>query len=468
MTLQVKVDYDPRPKQALFHSSNATECLFGGAKSPGKSCALTMEAAAYGFQYPGSQPYLFRSTYDDLDANLIQEFLKRIPKEAYQYDGSKHEAHLNNGSTVKFRYIQNLTDAYKYNGRSIPWIGVDELTEHCEQAMQILLSCNRTADRFPVRFRATANPGNRGHKWVCKRYVHGTKYGKEKYRDPVTGNLIEFIPANVYDGVLAERDPGYVKRLENLPETERQAYLFGNWDIFEGQFFSDFGEHNRETPFIIPEQDDNSRLIGSLDHGLAHYTSFGLAYLAPDGSIHRIFTYKANSGTTKGHAEAIAEAIGACRLTRYMFPKKIYYDYAMEAKKTHGEEVYCDLDEYIEVFSNIEAAKNTEFLPANKRKADGCHAMRLVFNGTNGTPIFRYFDGLNSELVEGLTDVLTDKINTEQYAKMDGDDCADDCRYMIMGALVDLQTLNLAAKKNEKTAKAWKKPEPLTKTYGLS
>jgi hypothetical protein len=94
--------------------------------------------------------------------------------------------------------------------------------------------------------------------------------------------------------------------------------------------------------------------------------------------------------------------------------------------------------------------------------------MQLVFHIGDGVPIFRYFDGLNDKTVESIKGVETDKVNTEQYMKMDGDDGADKTRYGVMGALTKMQTLNLAAKKNEKTAKAWKKPEPLTKQYGLS
>ena len=448
---QYKVDYTPKPKQELFHKSSASECFFGGAKSPGKSCALTMEAVAYALEHPGSKPYLFRSTFDDLKANLIDEFLKRVPKEIYTYNGSDHEAYLHNGSTIKFRYIQNLTDAYGYNGRSIPWIGIDELTEHDEQSIQILLSCNRSAERYPVRFRATGNPGGKGHKWVCKRYIHPTDYGKKVYTDSVTGNKIQFIPATVYDGVLVERDPAYVKRLENLPETERQAYLFGNWDIFEGQFFSDFGDHNKEAAFVIPEQDDASRLIGSLDHGIAHFTSFGMWYLAPDGAIHRIFTYKANGHDTQFHAEAIAEALESCAYSRHAYPSEIYYDYAMATKHALSERNYrSDLDEYVEVFAKRSATRPVSFVPANKRKIDGCHLVRKVIAAVpDGVPVLRYFEGLNDDFVEGMQEVLTDKLNPEMYAKMDGDDTADEVRYGIMGALTKMQALNAPARRKE-------------------
>ena len=47
-----------------------------------------------------------------------------------------------------------------------------------------------------------------------------------------------FIPARVGDNsFLTSADPGYIKRLETLPENEKRALLYGEWDIFEGAVF---------------------------------------------------------------------------------------------------------------------------------------------------------------------------------------------------------------------------------------
>lgn len=449
---QITVDYIPRPKQVEFHKSSADECLFGGAKSPGKSCALTMECVAYAFEYPKSIPHIFRETYDDLDANIIQEFKKRVPAEAYQWNEQKHEAYLINGSTIKFRHVSNLNDAKKYQGRSIPWIGIDELTKHDEATVQELMSCNRSAEGFPVRFRATSNPGGKGHAWVKKRYITPTDYGKKGYVDPLTENNVQFIPATVYDGVLVESDPNYVKRLENLPESEKQAYLYGNWDIFEGQFFSGyFGVHNRCYPFTIPDQDDNGRIFGSLDHGIAHNTSFGLWWLSPDGKIYRIFTYSANGGTTRGHADAIVEAIESCRFTRYLFPCEVFYDYAMDTKHKLSEHIFrSDLDEYKDAFAQNPHGKFVNFIPANKRKVDGCHIMKGVFHEGNGEPIMQYFEGLNEPFADSVNEMLTDALNTEIYAKMDGDDETDEARYGIVGIVTKAKLMQQMKPKADK------------------
>jgi hypothetical protein len=253
--ISVAVTYNPNAKQYLFHQSSADEVIYGGAKGGGKSCALVIEAAAYACEYAGCTMYLFRETYDDLEANIIDEWIRNIPKELYSYNFGKHIATLYNGSRVLFRYVANATDAEGYQGRSMDWIGVDELTKHTERTIQLLLSCLRSAKGFPPKFRGTCNPGGRGHAWVKRKYITGTNHGKNIVVDELTGNTISFIPATVYDNtILMKNDPAYVKRLENLPEQERKAFLYGDWDVFIGQVFSEWRRDKHVVdPFEIPK-----------------------------------------------------------------------------------------------------------------------------------------------------------------------------------------------------------------------
>ncbi|MGE5327998.1 MAG: terminase large subunit domain-containing protein [Deltaproteobacteria bacterium] len=251
---EITIPYNPNKKQEVFHECNADEAVYGGAKGGGKSCALVMESLAYGLENSGAEIYLFRETYDDLEANLIKEWKQKVPKELYTYNESKHIATLINGTTVKFRYIRNFQDAEGYQGRSMDFIGVDELTKHEKKSIQVLLSCLRSPKGFKPRFRATCNPGGIGHVWVKTDYILATKYGRKTIIDPITGNKRAFIPAKVYDNeILMKNDPTYVKRLENLPEAQKKAFLYGDWDVFEGQAFEEWNyDIHVVQPFIIP------------------------------------------------------------------------------------------------------------------------------------------------------------------------------------------------------------------------
>jgi len=124
----------------------------------------------------------------------------------------------------------------------------------------------RSAKGFPTYFRATGNPGGIGHIWVHKRYILNTDNGEREYIDEASGNTISFIPAKVWDNtILMKNDPKYVLRLKNLPELRRKALLDGNWDVFEGQYFSEF---NRDIHIIKPIEIQPywSRFL-SLDYG---------------------------------------------------------------------------------------------------------------------------------------------------------------------------------------------------------
>jgi phage terminase large subunit len=122
---------------------------------------------------------------------------------------------------------------------------------------------------------------------VKRRYVDGTRRGTIKAKDKETGSTIEFIPATVYDNtVLMKNDPKYVKRLENLPPAERKAFLHGDWDIFEGQYFAEFS-YNQHTcdPFPIPK---HWRRYRSMDYGL---DCFAMLWIATD-DIGGVYVYR--------------------------------------------------------------------------------------------------------------------------------------------------------------------------------
>ncbi|MHC1722747.1 MAG: phage terminase large subunit [Aminipila sp.] len=265
--MDIVIDYQPNARQQEFHKCNADEAVYGGAKGGGKSCGLVMEGLAYGLENAGAEMYFFRETFDDLEANIIKEWKQKVPKELYTYNESKHTATLINSTTVKFRYIRSFKDAEGYQGRSMDWIGVDELTKHEKRSIQVLLSCLRSPKGFKPTFRGTCNPGGIGHTWVKEDYIVPTEYGKKTIIDPVTENKRAFIPAKVYDNdILMKNDPKYVKRLENLPEAERKAFLDGDWDIFTGQFFGEY-KHNVHVmdPIIIPKHWHKYRVF---DYGL--------------------------------------------------------------------------------------------------------------------------------------------------------------------------------------------------------
>lgn len=61
--------------------------------------------------------------------------------------------------------------------------------------------------------------------------------------------------STIYDNpALLNNDPNYVKRLEALDEQQKKAFLHGDWDIFDGQYYAEWNPNiHIVKPFKIPE-----------------------------------------------------------------------------------------------------------------------------------------------------------------------------------------------------------------------
>lgn len=432
-TNTITIDYKPKPKQLRFHQSEATECFFGGAKGPGKSKALVMDAAQYALQFPGSDPHLFRETYDILRDTLVKEFKDSIPKELYTYNEQAHEARLINGSVVKFRYVGNLDDAMQYDGRSIPYLGIDELTKHTMPVIQQLLSCMRCSKGWPVMFRATGNPGGVGHAAVKARYITPTEYGAHPYTDPLTGNVIEFIPANVYDGVLTERDPAYVRRLENLPDQRKRALLYGDWDSFEGQYFANFGPHLTQEPWKIPPHELERGAFGSMDYGpgLNGTSTFGYWYMTPEGVPIRLFTVYRRGMTASELADDIYDYVTSFHWTSGIKPTRVWCDHNMFNSARLDAESRAPIDYFREKF------RGTEFVPANKQRVNGWQIVLDCFqpDTLTGKSKMYYWPQFNGHFAEFFPQLVQDPDCPGDVLKCDIDHVCDEARYGLVGML---------------------------------
>ena len=420
MQQEVKIEYVPNQKQAQFHASNEDDVLYGGAKGGGKSCALVEEANAWGYEHPGANMYIFRETYDALESNIIKEWKEKIPAELYKYNEGKHTAKLLNGTTINFRYCNDESDAEKYQGVSMDWLGIDELTKHTERAVQILRSCLRST-RYKPKFRATCNPGGKGHVWVRDKYILATNYGEKIIKDPIYETTIKFIPATVYDNeVLMKNDPNYVKRLENLPENEKQAFLYGNWDIFEGRFF---GEWDFKTHVIKPFEIPRSwKKYVSIDWGFKDYCD--VLWFAVDGK--HIYTYR------ELHVKETSVRDVAHLMKSLMnYDEKIeYYVGSPDMWQTRGTGDAMRAQNIADIF----AEERIYFQKAQNSRIVGWQVMREhMLNTDDGTPKWQIFESC-ANLVRCIPLAQYDDKNIEDMATEPHEitDALDSARYFLM------------------------------------
>lgn len=252
------------PKQIEFCKAKNKYICYGGARGGGKSHISRIKMCLLALNYPGIQILILRRTLKELRENHVMQ-LQKLLRGIAVYKETTKEFVFPNGSRIVLGYCDAEKDVLQYQGQAYEVITMEEATMFTEFQFQALTESNRMSGNmkqdFTPRMYFTCNPGGVGHQWVKRLFIDKDYRGSENPDDYL------FIPSNVYENkYLMEHDPNYVRVLENLPEDRKQAMLYGNWDVFDGQFFPEF---NRKLhviePFEIP--DHWNRYI-ALDYGL--------------------------------------------------------------------------------------------------------------------------------------------------------------------------------------------------------
>ena len=269
--------FSPTEKQREFFLSNAKFTAFGGARGGGKSYALRYKLILLCLAYPGIRILLIRRSYPELRENHIRPLCQILCAEPALavYREIEKSFIFSCGSQLLLGYLSSHDDLLRYQGLQFDIIAIDEATQIDEEMFLILSASLRGANDFPKRMYLTCNPGGIGHGWVKRLFID------RHYRRGEDPDDYRFIPASVFDNkALMEQDPDYVKRLEALPEHLRSAWLCGNWDVFSGQFFSEFDERKHVTaPFPFPPK---TIYYCAIDYGLDMLAALFIAVL-PDG-----------------------------------------------------------------------------------------------------------------------------------------------------------------------------------------
>lgn len=310
------VVWQPQPKQAAFMARPEYEALYGGAAGGGKSDALVVEALRQ-VGIPHYKALIVRKTYPQL-AELIDKSLNYYPR-AYpkaRYNASAHTWNFPSGAKILFGSMQYTKDRTRYQGQAYDFIGFDELTHFTWDEYSYLFSRNRpNGPGTRVYIRASANPGGVGHGWVKERFVTAGKpmttiWEDVTWRDP-SGQEHRarqsriFVPSSVFDNpALLNNDPDYVRRLASMPEAERKALLYGDWDTFSGQVFTEWRndpDHYADrlhthviTPFRVP---DGWTIWRSFDWGYSRPFSVGWYAVDHDRRMYRIRELYGCTGT---------------------------------------------------------------------------------------------------------------------------------------------------------------------------
>jgi hypothetical protein len=419
--------YRPQPKQEAWHRCWAYESGFGGAKFGGKSLALLMEATRY-LEHPRYRGIIFRREYPRLE-ELMGRAWDWYPGLSGHWSGDHRRWTFRSGAQILFRHCQNEEDKRSYQGHEYQFMAFDQLEEFTDTQYSYLLAQNRSgvAELAPYT-RSTFNPGGVGHGWVKTRFIdHGTTTCEpwtptDDVERPLVGLERCFHFANIDDNPAGQSaDPTYRLRLENEPEADRRAHLYGDWDVFAGQFFREWRRHRHVCePFEIPQHWTQRRL--AVDFGLGAPFCCLLFVRDEDAlrqdRVVRWYCYRELYGAgyrDDEQAEMIADAIEG-----ETFTAKIA-DPSMFNRQPNGQSI-----------ANVYAKAGVGVSRGNNDRVPGWQAVRrLLADQADAEPGLIFFSTCRNA-TRTFPALVHDPSKVEDLDTTGEDHAADACRYFAM------------------------------------
>ena len=439
------VIWTPQAKQFEFMQRPEDEALYGGAAGGGKSDALVIEATRQ-VHIPHYKALILRKTYPQL-TELIEKSLRYYPIAfpKCRYNASEHTWYFPSGAKIVFGSMQHSKDKLNYQGKAYDFIAFDELTHFTYDEYIYLSSRNRAnGSGTRVYMRATANPGGIGHGWVKERFITAAEPLTtiwETVKVEHEGEVITkhrsriFVPSSVFDNkILLENDPDYLTRLASMPEAERKALLYGDWDSYSGQYFAEWRdkpEHYDDrqwthviNPFKIP---NHWKIYRSFDWGYNRPFSCGWWAIDTDGVAYRILelygcTKTPNQGL-KWTAKQVFEEIARIEREHEWLKGKNIQGVADPAIfSADGGESIAETAQKCKVY----------FQPGDHQRIPGWMQMhyRLAFD-ENGYPMMYIFKNCKA-FIRTVPTLIFDEHKVEDLDTEGEDHIADECRYFCM------------------------------------
>jgi phage terminase large subunit len=278
---------------------------YGGSKGGSKSHAGRTLINMRRWLYPGSVGLLFRRTFSELNENHIMRLLRDYPYMRDWYLKNDKMILYPNGSILRFGFAEYDSDIEQFNGKEYDDIFIDQAEQCSRYMLAILKGANRTTiPGYNPKFILTFNPGGQSHDFLKSKFVDRNltdgeiKEGWQFIQSHGWDNAEWSKKSLAEDGVTREQyyswtedhrkqyfldHSQYALNLRNLPDEDMvEAYLWGRWDVFSGQFFTKFRRDVhviRDDVYIDPRYERR----GAIDYGSV--TVFHYGCRLPDGRI---------------------------------------------------------------------------------------------------------------------------------------------------------------------------------------
>lgn len=193
------------------------------------------------------------------------------------------------GGKLRFRPLERVQDADKYQGQNISDACVEEAGQYADPSpIDRLNGVLRSARGVPTQLILTGNPGGAGHLWLKQRFIDpyplGSKLIKVALPNGKTHTRVFIRSLLEQNRILMHNDPEYLDRLYLVGSPELvKAWLEGDWSAIAGAFFPEFSIAKHVIkPFDVPTHWLRFR---AMDWGSSSPFSVGW-YAVADGESH--------------------------------------------------------------------------------------------------------------------------------------------------------------------------------------
>lgn len=383
--------------------------LYGGSAGGGKSYFLRWEALNLLLYYTGKYGIrgvrvgLFCEDYPALKERHLSKIEFEFPDWLGTLNKSEHEFRLNaqyGSGVIAFR---NLDDPSKYLSSEFAAILVDELTKNPRETFDFLNMRRRWPGINDTRFVGSSNPGGIGHAFVKKLWIDrdftGERYNPKDF---------QFIRARVEDNPHLGQD--YILTLDSLPEKLRKAYKDGDWDIFEGQYFSEFSRDKHVIePFEIP---DGWMRFRCMDYGYVKPSAVYWCAVDFDG---KIYVYRELYVTGRTYAQLAEEIVS-------LTPEKERIEYTIADTSMFAKTL--DTGEY---GNDIMARNGVEITGGNKERIPGWNRLREYLKND----LICWFSTCTNA-IRSIPSLVHDNVRVEDLDSDGEDHSADSIRMGLM------------------------------------
>lgn len=280
-------NYEPHPKQRIFHESDAHEKLFMGGNRSGKTVGSVVECI---WRLTKTHPFrkelneiegeirgrLVCVSFDDgLEKIILPLFKKWLPSKYLinrswedSYSKSLRTLTLENGSFIEFMsYVQDLE---KFAGTSRHFIAYDE-----EPPMSIWQECTMRLLDTEGSWWISMTPVE-GMTWIYNELYKKYKEGKRK-------NLLVIEVDTDENPHLTEFGKDLV--FGDMTEEERNVRKAGGFNEYTGRIYKDFDRNIHVIQPYIPRGSDRAVIYTSLDTGFRHPAVWLWHAVFPSGRI---------------------------------------------------------------------------------------------------------------------------------------------------------------------------------------